>query len=610
MYQRDKNHPSVVIWSLGNESGDGINFSKTYALLKGLDNTRPVQYEGAVRSGSKSTDIHCPMYARASFIIEYASKEQERPLILCEYVHAMGNSVGGLKEYVDAFENNRQLQGGCVWDWVDQGIYQVDEKGKWFWAYGGDFGPKDRFSHKNFCTNGLVSADRTPHPHLAEVKKLYQYIKTQPIDIKSGMFEVKNWYDFTNLSDYKLDWCVVSDNGEEITKGVLSDFELAPKEKVKFKLPIESLNYPEGTKEFFINLSWSPKAEQPLLLSSHEVAYDQFVVRRDKISVSAADLLPIKSQVKLPTNSGNTILLKQGDQIPVDAGTLILEFGKNRYFFDLQNGSITKIEREGENFLSGQSKFSFYRPITDNDVKDDNGMKIWRAHGLNELTSKSKEINLLSGSDGSPILRIVSEMYHNQKKTIAIVADYSVDKSGALKMEAVVTPDQNIPGVARIGLQLQLPSKFKNIFYLGKDAETYPDRNACGKIGLYQTTPAEMFHYYVNPQETGSRMGTRWAALKSDDSKALFFTSDEPIAFSAWPYNDEMVDNAKHINELAEDDFITVHLNFRQMGVGTASCGPDVLNDYLIKPIPVHCSLLIQPMDKASIEEFNAAYNK
>ncbi|MCA1759773.1 MAG: glycoside hydrolase family 2, partial [Bacteroidales bacterium] len=199
MYERDKNQPSIITWSLGNEAGNGVNFMATYNYLKSVDQTRPVQYEQA--HGGENTDITCPMYMRIEGMVQYAESNPTKPLIQCEYAHAMGNSVGNLQDYWDVIEKYDALQGGFIWDWVDQGLLTTNEEGEEFWAYGGDFGPDTVPSDGNFCLNGLVEPDRTVKPHLLEVKKVYQYIGFEPADLKNGVINIKNKYAFRNLSD-------------------------------------------------------------------------------------------------------------------------------------------------------------------------------------------------------------------------------------------------------------------------------------------------------------------------------------------------------------------------------------------------------------------------
>lgn len=220
MYERAKNHPGIVIWSLGNEAGNGINFERTYDWMKSVETTRPIQYERAEQN--YNTDIYCRMYRSVEELLAYARQTEPkvyRPFIMTEYLHAMGNSGGGLKEYMDVFETEPIVQGGCIWDWVDQSFREIDAAGRWYWTYGGDYGPKNVPSFGNFCCNGLVNAVREPHPHLLEVKKAYQYIKTTLIDKSNLTLSIKNWYDFTNLNAYTLHWQVVGDHGKVITDG-------------------------------------------------------------------------------------------------------------------------------------------------------------------------------------------------------------------------------------------------------------------------------------------------------------------------------------------------------------------------------------------------------
>ena len=274
MYERSKNHPAIVIWSLGNEAGNGINFERTYDWLKSVEKNRPVQYERAEEN--YNTDIYCRMYRSVDVIKEYvARKDIYRPFILCEYLHAMGNSCGGMKEYWDVFENEPMAQGGCIWDWVDQSFREVDKNGNWYWTYGGDYGPKDVPSFGNFCCNGLVNAVREPHPHLLEVKKIYQNIKSTLVDKKNLTIRVKNWFDFSDLNEYLLHWSVTGDDGTIVAEGS-KEVTCAPHAVVDITLGAVKL--PKTLREAYLNLSWTRVKATPLVTSDWEVAYDQFVL--------------------------------------------------------------------------------------------------------------------------------------------------------------------------------------------------------------------------------------------------------------------------------------------------------------------------------------------
>ena len=253
MYERSKNHPAIVIWSLGNEAGNGINFERTYDWMKSIEQSRPVQYERAEQN--YNTDIYCRMYRGVDVLRAYARQTEPkvyRPFIMTEYLHTMGNSGGGLKEYMDVFESEPIVQGGCIWDWVDQSFREIDENGKWYWSYGGDYGPEGVPSFGNFCCNGLVNAAREPHPHLIEVKKNYQYIKSALTDRRNLSLKVKNWYDFTNLNAYTLHWQVVGDNGTVIKEGT-HKIDCAPHATADFALG--RIKLPSNIREAYLNLS-------------------------------------------------------------------------------------------------------------------------------------------------------------------------------------------------------------------------------------------------------------------------------------------------------------------------------------------------------------------
>ena len=280
MYERAKNHPGIVIWSLGNEAGNGINFERTYDWMKSVETTRPIQYERAEQN--YNTDIYCRMYRSVEELLAYARQTEPkvyRPFIMTEYLHAMGNSGGGLKEYMDVFETEPIVQGGCIWDWVDQSFREIDADGRWYWTYGGDYGPKNVPSFGNFCCNGLVNAVREPHPHLLEVKKAYQYIKATLVDKSNLTLSIKNWYDFTNLNAYTLHWQVVGDHGKVIADGTRR-VDAAPHAIVEVTLG--AVRLPSDVREAYLNLSWTPVDAAPFINTDYEVAYDQFVLSGNK----------------------------------------------------------------------------------------------------------------------------------------------------------------------------------------------------------------------------------------------------------------------------------------------------------------------------------------
>ncbi len=540
MYERSKNHPAIVIWSLGNEAGNGINFERTYDWLKSVEPNRPVQYERAEEN--YNTDIYCRMYRSVDVIKDYVKRSDiYRPFILCEYLHAMGNSCGGMKEYWDVFETEPMAQGGCIWDWVDQSFQEIDSVGKWYWTYGGDYGPANVPSFGNFCANGLVGADRKPHPHMQEVKKIYQNIKSKMINVKTLTVEVKNWYDFTNLNQYTLHWNITTDNGTVVAQGEKT-VDCAPQqtEQISFNKPA----YPKGTKEAFLNLSWTPKQATALVSANHEVAYDQFV-----LPVAKAVYKPLKSQA--------------------------VSFQVNQ-----ATGALESITSNGNEYLASPIVLSLYRPITDNDNRDKNGAKMWKDAGLNELTQRAVQVK-----QGNNQATAKVEILNAKDKVIG-VADFIYRKAnnGGVTIQTTFTPDTTIvKSMARLGLTFQMADQYDQITYMGRgDMETYADRKEAGKVGTYKTTADRTFHYYVTPQATGNRTDTRWMELTNEAGNGLYFTSNALYQFSVLPYSDATIDKAKHLNELSKDGNVTVHLDAEQAGVGTATCGPGVLPQYLV----------------------------
>ena len=552
MYERTKNNPSVSILSLGNEAGNGINFEETYKWLKSQETNRPVQYERAEQNFN--TDIYCRMYRSIEEINAYlAQPDIYRPFILCEYSHAMGNSVGGLQDYWAVFESEPMAQGGCIWDWVDQSFREIDKNGKWYWSYGGDYGPEGVPSFGSFCCNGLVDAVRDPHPHLYEVKRVYQYIKTKRTDAGTTTLTIKNWYDFTDLSNYTMHWSVISDNGEIIASGD-KKVTCAPHDSVEVALG--KITIPKGTKEAYLNLSWTPDTATEFIKTDDEVAYDQFILKSD--FTFADNNLPVGSPLK---KDGYTI-----------------SNSKTEATFSPETGALISYKYNGTEYMSEPMTISLYRPLTENDKKDKNGGVIWKKNGLADIKQKAETVKI---TNSGAVVEYTVENAEG-KRIGAGRFIYTIDRRGVLNVKTTFTPDTaNVKSLPRVGLTFGMPSNLSNkITYLGRgNQENYIDRPA-GKIGIYETSPAEMFHCYVYPQATGNRTDMRWATLADENGYGLKITSGKPFQFSALPYSDAEIDAAAHINELVSGKTVTVHVDAAQTGVGTATCGPGVLPHY------------------------------
>lgn len=555
MYERAKNHPSVIVWSLGNEAGDGVNFRRTYDWLKAADTLRPVQYERA--GEAYNTDIFCPMYRSTEEMKAYLSKEGiYRPLILCEYLHAMGNSCGGMKAYWDLIESEPMAQGGCIWDWVDQSFREIDSAGRWYWSYGGDYGPKGIPSFGNFCCNGLVNAVREPHPHLEEVKRIYQNIKTELLDAGRLRIRVKNWFDFTDLEGFRLDWSLVSDAGKRLAGGETS-VACAPHRTVELELG--AVRLPRDVHEAYLTLEWRRKEATPLVDTAWTVACDQFVV------------------------AGPARALK-----PFPAAE-----GRLEYAVDERTGALRSLTLDGRELLATPLTLSLWRPATDNDLRDRFGANLWKAAGLDSLGQQV--VAYRSSRGGTQAVTVVRNA--RGEKVADATFRYSRTADGGVRIQVAFAPDTSrVRSLARVGLTCELDGRFDRIDYLGRgDVESYADRRECGTIGLHATTPERMFHYYVRPQATGNRTDVRWVRLCDDAGFGLGVQAPRPFEFGALPFTDRMIDACDHINRLERNGRITLHLDAVQAGVGTATCGPGVRPEFRVPLTPMEFEFTLYP---------------
>ncbi|MFI3280992.1 MAG: glycoside hydrolase family 2 TIM barrel-domain containing protein [Rikenellaceae bacterium] len=555
-YNRSKNHPSVVIWSLGNEAGNGINFERAYDWLKAEDPSRPVQYERAEQN--YNTDIYTRMYRSVEEIRAYVNNpETYRPMIMNEYLHTMGNSGGGLREYIEVFEDEPLAQGGCVWDWVDQSFREIDENGRWYWSYGGDYGGEGVPSFGNFCCNGLISADRVPYPHLIEVKSAYQYIKAKLVDAKTLKFEVKNWYDFTPLSDFTLRWELVADSGEVIAEGE-KKVECEPHQTTQVELG--AVKCPKGEQEAYLNLYWHQDGAKPALAENYRVAYDQFVVKQPK-----------SYRAELPAHSADVAIE-----------------------IDEQSGELKSYKYCGEELLVTPLRLSLTRPYTDNDGRDrEVGEKVWAAADLYSMRQVATLVKLNKYGGVAQVDLLNSR----DEKIGEATFDYKLDRDGALSVGVEFVADtQYVATVARVGLRAELADSYSKVSYLGRgDHETHIDRNISGQIGIWSSDVDRMFINYVRPQMSGNRTDVRWVSLTDKSGAGLFVTSQSPFQFCASPYTDEVISAASHINELTKSGTTTLHIDARHAGVGTASCGPGVHPEYQLPAGAYSFNFVITP---------------
>lgn len=554
MYAKSKNNPSVTFYSLGNECGNGIVFEEAYKWFKSVENNRPVQYERALYDWN--SDIFAEMYAPVQSIINYANNpKMTRPYILCEYAHAMGNSVGGLQDYWDAIYAHPKLQGGCIWDWVDQAYGETAPNGKKFWAYGGDYGPANVPSDNSFLCNGLVASDRTPHPSLAEVKKVYQNIVCSLVNPSQLTVKVTNRFDFTNLNNYELKWKVTTPSGKVLNQGTRS-ITLAPGSSTDLSLgQYTATDEPEA----YLDLSWSPKADAPIIKKGYEVAYDQFV-----LPGTASDSKAQAAASKIKRNK-NSYSNGKGTEFTVDPAT----------------GALTALSVGGEQILASPLTLSLYRPATENDLSWEGKNKLWLEEGLDSISQQAASIKFKNNT-----VTAETKILGRTGKVIASATfSYMVDADGQLAIECDFRPDTAvIKNLPRLGLTFMVPDAVaKTVTYLGRSGETYVDRMSAGRIGRYTVKPVDDFYIYNKPSTAGNHTQVRWAEL---DGAPVKISSNKLFQFSAYPYSDAEIQRALHTSDLTPGEFVTVHLDAGQTGVGTATCGPDVLPKYYIPVEP------------------------
>jgi beta-galactosidase len=577
MVERDKNHPSIIVWSLGNEAGDGVNFEQAYAWLKKRDPSRPVQYERAELRAH--TDIYCPMYESIEGMLKYVETKQDRPLIQCEYAHSMGNSTGNLQDYWDVIESHDQLQGGFIWDWVDQGFAAKTEKGEPYWKFGGDYGPADVPSDQNFCCNGLVGPDRTPHPALSEVKKVYQFVKFQPADLAAGRIEVRNRYDFISLDRFDLDW-ELSASGKRMASGTVARPAVAPRAARSFSLPLPKFQ-PQPGVEYFLNVSLRTRDAGPGLPKGHIVAAGQ-------MPFPAGGLAPAAAERALPA-------------LAVDEGPRFVRVAGRDFTvrFDRLTGTLDSFVVEGHELIGSGIEPNYWRAPTDNDFGNQmpRRLSVWRRASL------YRDLESLAVRKEGPGRAIVTAGYSVAGGLASQTLEYAVGGDGSIVLRSTLRlkPGAKLPEIPRVGLKMALPGAFDRVRWYGRGPfESYWDRKTAAFVGLYEMTAAEPLPY-VSPQEYGNRADTRWLAVRDGDGRGLLVSGDPVLEFSAHPFWPEDLTQesrgSKHPPDVTVRDLVCLTLDHAQMGVGgDDSWGARVHPQYTLPSKDTAFTLTLRPL--------------
>ena len=597
--QRCFNHPSIIFWSLGNEAGYGPNFEAAYDWVKAEDPSRAVQYEQAGTSGK--TDIYCPMYAGYEWSERYCKDNKyQKPLIQCEYAHAMGNSQGGFKEYWDLIRKYPKFQGGFIWDFVDQSVRWTGKSGKMIYGYGGDFNRFDA-SDINFCNNGLISPDRVPNPHMYEVGYFYQNIwttlgavplvptsngssttKSLPTELELRVF---NEHFFRDLSAYYLEWEILKD-GKNIRNGRIENLDIAPQQTGSVKLNPGSIC--PGA-EWLLNVSYKLKTREGLLPAGHVVAKNQL-----SLAPYQAPAMELKNEV------ASNIDVTAPEVQENDWNYLIISGNGFRMEFNKHTGYLTKYEVNGQNIIEDGASLTpnFWRAPTDNDF----GANIHRKY----IAWNKPEIKLTSfkqHTDNKQV--IIDAVYELPKVSATLNLTYIINNIGSIKITQKMTADKNakVANMFRFGMQLPMPRSFETIEYYGRGPmENYIDRKYCADLGIYRQSVSEQFYPYIRPQENGTKTDVRWWKMLDAAGNGIKIISAAPFSASALHYTIESLDEGwskqqGHSQDIEEADLTNLCIDKVQAGLGCVnSWGSIARKEYQVPYGDYEFTFIITPI--------------
>jgi beta-galactosidase len=580
MFERDKNHPCVITWSLGNESDFGANYEATYNWLKEHDKaSRPIQCDRA--HGNNFTDLMTPMYTSPERVEEYAKNpEKTKPFILCEYAHSMGNSTGNLQEYWDIFMKYPILQGGFIWDWVDQGLESHNFEGKKYWIYGGDLGGY-RWTHdENFCDNGLINADRTIHPALNEVKKVYQPIWFKAVDIEKGFINFHNYNLFTDLNAYDYTWKLF-ENGNQIASNTFQ-VEGKPLAEKIVSLQLPTINFKQGS-EFFLVIEACEQVATDLVEKGHAVASEQFAFPKNNFFVTK----PEKGELKI-SKTEKEMLFESGDVK-----------GK----INLKTGKIADYSYKGTRLITDALRPNFWRAPLDNDFGNNmnSRLNIWRAAD-NNMVTQSVEVKDQT-SEGV----VVVASYKFLGLNVFYSIKYAIQNDASIVVTSSLDLGNNeLPELPRFGMKMELPVEFENVTYYGRGPwENYSDRNTSSFIGAYTNKVANMGFNYSRPQENGYRTDVRTVSFTDSKGNGLLVEGiNAPVCFNARNNMDEDFDpgltkKQQHPIDVHKRNELYVNIDYKQMGVGgNTSWGALPLEKYRLLEKKYEYSFVIKPVTK------------
>lgn len=583
MVERDKNHPCVVMWSLGNESGYGENHIEMALWAKCKDESRLIHYEGAF--GYKSSerkeintdclDVYSRMYPPLVWIKNdfLKNEHEDRPLILCEYSHAMGNGPGDLKDYWDVFESDKRLTGGFVWEWTDHAILAKAKDGIEYYAYGGDFG--DQPNDGNFCADGLVYPDRRPHTGLLELKNVLCPIKSKAIDLKTGTFEISNLQYFQTLNDICIHWKIEKD-GIEISSGYIDDIYIEPQNSKIIN--IEYFIPEKDVARYYILLRYKQNIGTAWADKGYEIGFDQYKLPVNKVVVKEHSI-----------DHGNAL------EVVENRTKIIIGNPDIEYIFDKVHGSFEKLGFKDLDLIMQRPEFVVWRAPTDN---DSNIKKEWMKEGFDKIRSHVYSINVTEKDENHISIKTRYSLSSYSKKPIIIgEVIWTIFADSEINMSNISEVRDDLVFLPRFGLKLVLPQGYEKVKYFGYGPhESYIDKRRSTYKSKFSSSVDDMYENYIMPQENGSHFGTDWLTVTNDQGRGLYIEGEKEVSFNVSHYTAEDLSKAMHPYDLKKKDEVIIHIDYMMSGVGSNSCGPELLPQYRFSEKKIDFRLIIKPI--------------
>ena len=575
MAHRDKNHPCIFSWSMGNETGWGENFDAMYKAIKSLDPTRPIHYESkspAYANVLSRYDIISTMYPGLENIVSLMNQDSTRPVIICEYAHTMGNSLGNFKKYWDLFYKYPRLQGGFNWDWVDQGLRSKDEMGREYWNI-------VNYIDGANANDGLINPDRIPQPEMHEFKKIVQNIRVKNISGIKGDLRIYNLFFFSTLEDIEMDWKLIRD-GVLVQSGVIDKLKVNPQDSMNLSIPLNKELIVQSS-EYYLNLDFRLKHNRPYAERGFEIANEQLELISQEASISG-----------LPSPlSGKALRCEQGDTITISGNEISI-------LIDSKTGTLCSYGYRGLQMLSEPLQPCFWRVPTDNDEGGGNNSYAsrWRKAGLDNYKIKVNSLNVNPQKDGSVRMEVLSTLVFREG-SMNLNSTYSFDTDGSIDIQIDLSLIDSFPPLARVGMQFAMPSAFSNITWYGRGPfESYQDRKVSANVGIYSGPVTDQHFAYVMPQENGNKTDVRWIRILDNAETGLKITGKQLMEVNIQDYSQHALNNSKTSHSLIRSDQIYVNIDLKQMGLGgDDSWTPRVHEEYQLKDKHYHFGYRLDP---------------